>query len=1365
MMTVDDRLCRIFSPQLVLFGFLFSLGTIAPPVLAQSIEPATDGTRTTVTPQGDRLDIGGGRVSEDGRNLFHSFEEFGLSEGQIANFLANPNLENILGRVVGGDASYINGVLQVSGGDANLFLLNPAGIVFGPSAGLNVPADFTATTATGIGFENGGRFDVFGENSGLNALGSPNLLEFVAANPGAIVNEGNLSVAAGSNLNLIGGVVVNTGSLQAADGHISVMAVEGESLVRLSAIGNVLSLEVPGDGFGLGRKVISLNPLWVPQLLAGGEALGHASRLTVNPDGTVSLVGSSFDLDLQPGDAIVSGTVDASDFNPAAASSSIQILGNRVGAIDATLNASGINGGGNIFLGGGFQGNDTIPNASRTFVDENTSIFADAIDFGDGGRVIVWSDETTTFYGTVNARGGAFIQPGTTSDGGFVEISGKQRLVFRGSVDVSAPQGQLGTILFDPDNADLDDMPDFPGEDDDSLGGGDDDSPNMDDDSLGGGDDFPNMDDDSLGGGDDDGDDDSLGGGDDSPNMDDDSLGGGDDGGDDDSLGGGDDDFPNMDDDSLGGGDDDFPNMDDDSLGGGDDDSPNMDDDSLGGGGDDSPNMDDDSLGGGGDDSPNMDDDSLGGGGDDSPNMDDDSLGGGDDSPNMDDDSLGGGGDDFPDRDFPGRDRDDLDDSDNPFDDPDDDEPTLTPDDMDNLNGDVVISATNDINIDEPLIESVSIELRAGRSININADIDTSSGDGDITLFANNPEAAAGERNPGAANIIQAPGTILDAGRGNIFIEIGSAGEVGNVRIGNLQTRGDVDIFANGGDILRSDANSRIAASTAIFDTSGAIGTAAEPLRIDIVDFFSPPADGVRVFYDNLRNSNTTTDLVQNDISSTEDADLNTPNDSPPDSQAPELAGDDVLEDSGEFDGDSDDFSSDPDDFSSDSDDFSSDSDGDLSDSDDDSSESEGDFDADDLPGEFDGGFYETGSIDVESVTVLDRNRSSEFSAFVGDELTSELSASPREALAAIAEQTGNRSAVVYVSLLPEEIDLIVFTADGVPVRKVVPNVSRDEVLQTAQNLRRRLTNPRHRNSNRYRPSAQQLYQWLITPLQETLEETQIDTLLFSMDEGLRTLPVAALHDGEAFLVENYSLSLIPSMSLVDPRYRSLQNTQALGMGASEFSNFPPLPAVPVELATITEEIWQGSAFINEDFTRENLIAQRQRYPYPIVHLATHGEFQPGDPSNSYIQLWDEKLGLDELRDLGWNDPPVELLVLSACRTAVGSTEAELGFAGLAIAAGVKSALASLWYVSDEGTLALMTEFYSYLGETKIKAEALRQAQIAMIRGDVRLESGELRGSGVRGNIPLPPELAALGNTDLSHPYYWSGFTTIGSPW
>jgi len=409
-------------------------------------------------------------------------------------------------------------------------------------------------------------------------------------------------------------------------------------------------------------------------------------------------------------------------------------------------------------------------------------------------------------------------------------------------------------------------------------------------------------------------------------------------------------------------------------------------------------------------------------------------------------------------------------------------------------------------------------------------------------------------------------------------------------------------------------------------------------------------------------------------------------------------------------------------------------------------------------------------AINAESaVLALEKSRGDEYGAYFGQDFAQDLQStvSIREALGKIEAETGYKSAIIYVMAQSDQLELIVMTGTGQPIRKTVPEAPRDELLAMVDNFRQQLTIKRFgKHTNGYLKPSQQLYQWLIAPIEGELQAAGINTLLFSMDVGLRSLPMAALHDGQQFLVEKYSMSLIPSMNLIDPRYQHLKDTRVLAMGASHFQDLAPLPAVPVELSAVTQDLWQGDDYLNERFTRNNLVRQRQPNPYPIIHLATHGEFKPGTPENSYIQLWgDEKLQLNELRELGWNNPPVELLVLSACRTALGDEQAEMGFAGLAVAAGVKSALASLWYVSDEGTLALMTEFYRNLENAKIKAEALRQAQLAMIRGELDVTGGHLRNSAEASAMPLPPDLSGVENSNLSHPYYWSAFTMIGSPW
>lgn len=202
---------------------------------------------------------------------------------------------------------------------------------------------------------------------------------------------------------------------------------------------------------------------------------------------------------------------------------------------------------------------------------------------------------------------------------------------------------------------------------------------------------------------------------------------------------------------------------------------------------------------------------------------------------------------------------------------------------------------------------------------------------------------------------------------------------------------------------------------------------------------------------------------------------------------------------------------------------------------------------------------------------------------------------------------------------------------------------------------------------------------------------------------------------------------------------------------------------VPLELSVVAERIWQGESYLNGNFTLNNLKKAHKSGKFGIIHLATHANFESGQLENSYIQLWQNQLSLEAFKQFNFGDPPVELLVLSACRTALGDHEAELGFAGAAVLARVKTVLGSLWEVSDEGTLGLMTRFYEQLRDVPLKVNAIQQAQLSLLRGEVYLEAGELVTPDNR--LPLPPQLAALGDYDLTHPYFWSGFTLIGSPW
>ncbi|MDY6940613.1 MAG: CHAT domain-containing protein [Cyanobacteriota bacterium] len=387
----------MLSPKFIAFSGAAStcLAILSPAIaLAQSIIP-DDSTNTLVNPHGDRLDIQGGVTSEDGANLFHSFEEFGLDASQTANFQSLPDIQNIFGRVNGGNPSLIDGLIQVTGGNSNLYLMNPAGIIFGENAQLNVPADFTATTATGIGFE-GGWFEAFGSNDYAALVGTPNAFNFANVSPGSIINYGSLAVGAGANLSLFAGTVMSPGTLQSQGGRVSVVAVPGENLLRLSVIGNVLNLEVsPTDS--------AFNPRSLPELLTLGKSIAHADTVEMNADGTVALKGSG--LRVEGGD-LVAGSI--------------------------------ISEGGDIFLN---SGGDIVtgPLDSSANTGDGSSIVLQTQ--GDGGsiRVEAQGDITT---GDVTASS-------DLGDAGTIELSSQTGQIETGNIDATSTQGDAGLIVME----------------------------------------------------------------------------------------------------------------------------------------------------------------------------------------------------------------------------------------------------------------------------------------------------------------------------------------------------------------------------------------------------------------------------------------------------------------------------------------------------------------------------------------------------------------------------------------------------------------------------------------------------------------------------------------------------------------------------------------------------------------------------------------------------------------------------------------------------------------------------------------------------------------------------------------------------
>jgi filamentous hemagglutinin family protein len=326
---------------LVLLGLtLLSLGTMPERVRSQIVpETGPTGTGTIVTPNvqsPSQIDITGGTTA--GTNLFHGFKEFGVDQGQTANFVTNANIQNILARVSGGNPSIINGILQVSGGNANLYLMNPAGILFGSGASLNVPGSFVATTANGMRFGDNGWFSAVGANSYGALTGSPRELAFTMPNPGSIVNAGNLSVLSGQSIALAGGVVINTGTITTPGGKISIQAVPGQGQVVLREEGKVLGFSFNTLGNNLPVNPLAFTPVQLPQLLTGGGATVGATGVTVAADGTIRLTSSGYVFKNQLGTAIISNDVSADG----AKAGTVAVYGKVVELASANVNGTDI---------------------------------------------------------------------------------------------------------------------------------------------------------------------------------------------------------------------------------------------------------------------------------------------------------------------------------------------------------------------------------------------------------------------------------------------------------------------------------------------------------------------------------------------------------------------------------------------------------------------------------------------------------------------------------------------------------------------------------------------------------------------------------------------------------------------------------------------------------------------------------------------------------------------------------------------------------------------------------------------------------------------------------------------------------------
>lgn len=331
-------------------------------------------------------------------------------------------------------------------------------------------------------------------------------------------------------------------------------------------------------------------------------------------------------------------------------------------------------------------------------------------------------------------------------------------------------------------------------------------------------------------------------------------------------------------------------------------------------------------------------------------------------------------------------------------------------------------------------------------------------------------------------------------------------------------------------------------------------------------------------------------------------------------------------------------------------------------------------------------------------------------------------------------------TAAVFHTILLQNRVAVILSLPGQPLRYYqteLPSAEMNDILDRARQSFNRVVPDTIRQQ-----LSEQIYDWLVRPVEGDLAERDINTLVFVADGALRNLPMAALYDGDRYLVETYAVANNSGLQLLDspsPDTFGMRSLKLLGGGLTEArQGFAALPGVKLELEKI-RQIVPGKIFLDREFTEPNIQTQVDRLPFPIVHLATHGNFG-STLEETFVLTWDEKINAKELETLiSTRDAqlrnPIELLVLSACQTASGDRQAVLGLAGIAVRSGARSTLASLWRVQDRSTAEFMVAFYQALDRPDVsKAEALRQAQLQFLH-----------------------------DSQYAHPFFWSAFVLVGN--
>ncbi|HEY9660295.1 MAG TPA: CHAT domain-containing protein [Allocoleopsis sp.] len=346
-------------------------------------------------------------------------------------------------------------------------------------------------------------------------------------------------------------------------------------------------------------------------------------------------------------------------------------------------------------------------------------------------------------------------------------------------------------------------------------------------------------------------------------------------------------------------------------------------------------------------------------------------------------------------------------------------------------------------------------------------------------------------------------------------------------------------------------------------------------------------------------------------------------------------------------------------------------------------------------------------------------------------------------------EQVDPKAAVIYSILLPDRLAVILSLPEQslryhftrFPASSQETSLSQNQgnnriIDQTFDDLFASLS-PFISSANPLQPH-QKIYDWLIRPFEQDLAGSETQTLVFVLDGILQGLPLAALHDGQQYLIEKYSLALTPGLQILPSRSLTPGQFRTLAGGISEERpGFSALPGVAEEIEQISTLV-PANVLLNQAFTTRALNEKLASAAFPIVHLATHGQFS-SQVDNTFLLTWDGRIqvrDLDRLLEMGdRQNQPIELLILSACQTAKGDKRAVLGMAGVALRSGARSTIATLWSVQDDSTSELMTQFYIQLQKPGItRAEALRQAQLSLLR-----------------------------SSNYQHPYHWAPFVLIGN--